>query len=294
MKEYDYIIAGAGIAGTVCGKLLAQKGKHCIILESQDCPHEKICGGFIPHRAIVLLKYLGLDPDSLFDEGAIKISGVITKKNQVIEKHKYHNKGYGMGAYRILLQKMLIKQAMDCGCEIKYSERVSCINRINNSYYINGFSAKHFISAIGAGSLSRNYPLDWRNNQTYGISEIIKGEFHLEKDYVYFFYPNENCLDYFWFIPIYKDVWNVGYWSTSYIHLKNTFFHLRGVYVPQYFKNITTLRIPKGAICGSEDYSFILNKNAYGIGDYAGTCSPDSGAGIFSAIKSAKDLVQSF
>lgn len=292
MNSYDFIIAGAGVAGTVCGKFLAEKGKKCIVLEAQNGPFEKTCGGLIPHKAVKFFKSLGFDADSLINNGAVKTKGVIIEKGGISEKHSYINNNYGIGTSRILLQKFLISVAESCGCEFLYSEQVCDIPKINDNYYVNAFVGKHFISAVGARPFC-NRPEDWRKQQTFGISEIIKADSDIEKDYVYFFYPNKNSLDYFWFIPISKDVWNVGYWSSSPEHLKQSFLQQREKYVLKYFKNIIILRPPRGAICGSKNYSDTIDEEAYCVGDFADTCSPDSGAGIFSAIKSSEDLVQS-
>lgn len=291
MYIYDNIIAGAGIAGTVCGKLFSEQGKKCIVLEAKSSPHEKICGGLISQNTVELLKSLGFSMDTLIDRGAIKTKGVITEKNGVLKKHSYTNNNYGIGTPRILLQELLIDTAEDVGCEFRYSEHVSEIRKENDYYNVNGFLGKNFISAIGANPFC-NRPNNWWKHQTFGVSEIIKANGNIEKDYVYFFYPKKDSLDYFWLIPIYDNTWNVGYWSTSAKHLKQSFLELREKYVLKNFKNIVTLRSPRGAICGSRNYSDTIDEDIYCIGDFAGTCSSDSGAGIFSAAKSAKDLFQ--
>lgn len=292
MYIYDNIIAGAGVAGAVCGKLFSEQGKKCIVLEAESSPFEKTCGGLISQNAVELLKSLGFNADSLIEKGAIKTKGVITEKNRILERHNYINNNYGIGTPRILLQNFLINTAESVGCEFQYSERVCKIRKEKDHYNINDFLGKNFISAVGAKPFC-NRPKNWWERQTFGISEIIKANCDIEDDYVCFFYPKENSLDYFWFILISKNVWNVGYWSASPEHIKQSFLQQREKYVFKYFKNIITLRSPKGGICGSNNYSNTLDENAYCVGDFAGTCSPNSGAGIFSAIKSAKDLVQS-
>lgn len=293
MYVYDNIIAGAGVAGAVCGKLFSEQGKKCIVLEAKSSPFEKTCGGLISQNAVKLLKSLGFNADLLIDKGAIKIKGVITEKDGILERHSYVNNNYGIGTPRILLQKFLINTAESVGCEFRYSERVCEIRKENDYYNVNDFLGKNFISAVGAKPFC-NIPKNWWERQTFGISEIIKANSNIEKDYVYFFYPNKDSLDYFWFIPISENIWNVGYWTSSLSHLKQSFLYYRNIYVLNWFNNITVIRHPKGAICGSRSNSDTIDKNSYSIGDFAGTCSPDSGAGIFSAIKSAKDLVQSF
>ena len=50
---YDYIIAGSGIAGSVCAYELSKLNKSCLILEKEPYRLEKICGGGVSPPASV-------------------------------------------------------------------------------------------------------------------------------------------------------------------------------------------------------------------------------------------------
>lgn len=69
-KETDVVIIGGGPAGSVCGYLLRQGGKECVIVDFATFPREKICGGGLTPKAYELLQELM--PDLRYDYQGVR------------------------------------------------------------------------------------------------------------------------------------------------------------------------------------------------------------------------------
>ena len=54
MNAYDVIVAGAGPAGSMSARLLAERGARVLLLDKQRFPRDKPCGGGVTVRAAVL------------------------------------------------------------------------------------------------------------------------------------------------------------------------------------------------------------------------------------------------
>lgn len=289
--SYDVIIIGGGIAGAVCGKLLSEYGYHCVILEKSDKPYEKICGGWMPFKAVSLLNQYGWNTDRLIEMGGIITSGVIITKGGKTQKYSYSPEEFGIGIRRAVLQEFFMHCAEEAGCEVCYSQNVTEISETEHFYQVNHVTARQLIVTVGTSVLKCMDKRQLYQNQTFGISEIIEAESILEKDTVYFWYPDAEQKSYFWAIPVEKNSWNIGWWSPSVRNLKKEFLTYREIYLLK-FRNIKTIIPPRGAVCGSDDRRGKLPFQVCGAGDFAGTNCAESGEGIYFAIRSAIELVQ--
>ncbi len=54
MSAYDVIVAGAGPAGSMAARLLADRGARVLLLDKQRFPRDKPCGGGVTLRAAAL------------------------------------------------------------------------------------------------------------------------------------------------------------------------------------------------------------------------------------------------
>jgi menaquinone-9 beta-reductase len=71
--DADVLIAGAGPSGSICAYYLAQAGKKVILIDSEEFPREKICGGFVSPVGINELINIGIG-----DQPGFQTSNVIT------------------------------------------------------------------------------------------------------------------------------------------------------------------------------------------------------------------------
>lgn len=289
-KLYDFIVAGGGIAGAVFSKIMSEHGYSCLLLEKADKPYEKVCGGWIPYKAVKKLKELGFDADELLKRGGVCTAGVVVSKNGLSQTYNYSENEYGIGTKRVELQKLLLKTAECSGCDVRYLEAVRKIEVKNDFYIANGFTGKRFVAAVGANSSLCGDKLNLYSEQTFGISEIIEAETALKGDMVYFYYTGDSK-EYFWEIPIGQNIWNIGYWSDKATGLKEKFQYHRSINVPSHFFDAKIIRKPEGGVCGSCDYRQRLGDSSiYGIGDFAGCNDKETGEGIYFAIMSAVSL----
>lgn len=290
-KIYDYMIIGGGVAGTVCGKLLSESGAECLIIEKEDAPFEKICGGWMPYKCLQLLRTSGYCIESLTEAGTAVTNGVYVSRNGYETHFPYRNGEFGIGLRRKLLHSYLMDEASKAGCAVKYSCCADNITHVRDMYCVNENLAHKVIMAIGTGKAGYLKGGHLTKGQSIGISEIIIADTCLKKDHVYFWYPDQSN-SYFWAIPIEMDVWNIGWWTQSNEKVKDNFQLNRSRYIEQYFSAITTLRKAIGALCGNTDHRKWFDSKIYGIGDFAGCNSFETGEGIYNAILSAKQLAE--
>lgn len=290
-KTFDFMIIGGGVAGAVCGRLLSKSGAECLIIEKKEAPFEKICGGWMPFKCLELLRTNEYCIDSLIEAGAVVTTGVCVNRNGKEVYFPYKKGEFGIGLRRKLLHCYLMDEAAKAGCTIKYSCRADNISLSQNLYRVNEYQSHKVIMAIGTGRTGNLNGVHMTKGQSLGISEIIRAETVLEKNRVYFWYPNQTN-SYFWAIPIEKDVWNIGWWTQANNNIKSSFQLNRSRYAEQFFYNIITLRKATGALCGNTDHRKWLDSSIYGIGDFAGCNSYETGEGIYQAVLSATQLAE--
>ena len=288
--DYDFLIVGGGIAGSVCGRLLAERGFRCVILEREDGPFEKTCGGWMPHKAVRLLEELGWKTDWLKARGAVVTRAVMIEQNGVNHLYSYQDEEYGLGIRRELLHRLLISGACEAGCDVRYSTPVTHIVYDGSRYSLSGFTGTRLIMAIGTGRTDDMTGTGHYTGQSFGISEWIRAQTGLREDTVFFWYPEPASKGYFWAIPIEKEIWNIGWWDTQAVGAGKAFRTAREIYLGRYFSEVQSVQTPRGAFCGNRSHIDALPYPVLGVGDFAGCNNPDSGEGIYFAIRSAMEL----
>lgn len=289
---YDYIIAGAGVAGSVCAYILSKKGAQCIILEKNNTLMEKICGGGVPRKAINLLEQIGIDTKILLNENISIINGHVIERNGITKTYYYSKNEFALGMRRRILDGFILKQALVKGSKINFGINVSDIIYKDSLYRVNGYYGRNFICAVGARGIGNNIPI----GQSMGISTQINGKCSLNSDKFYYWYYAEKDDRYCWIFPIGKDLWNIGVWyrkpsSTLLRDYRQIFFNKIKKYFPFGYQTISQ---PKGEFLGNVDQRLIYKNNFYGIGDFAGMNNIKNGGGILPAIKSAIILANKF
>lgn len=231
---YDYLIAGSGIAGSVCAYELSKLGYSCLILEKHSGIHEKICGGGVSYKAVRLLNEIGIDIQSDMQNSASIVTGHITHKSEDTIEYKYSDNKVSLGIRRALFDGRLLHYALKMGAEIEYNQTVDSVNYSNLLYHVNSFCAKKFICAVGARGLTHRIPKE----QSVGVSAQIMGISTLCSDrFNYWYFASEDS-KYFWIFPIGNNLWNIGIWSrTPYTLMKKDFEYCVDKYVNSAFKH---------------------------------------------------------
>lgn len=283
--NYDYIIIGGAVAGSICAYDLCKKGHSCLVLEQYRSDHEKICGGGVSYKALDLLEQAGIEIEPLFEVDSRVVSGHIIYKDGSITEKVYKDGKISLGIQRNLFEEFLRKQAQRMGADFCFEHKVSNVLFNGDKYNVDEYSGDQLIWAIGARSLDGKIP----NGQSIGISGQIEGRTDLREDrFYYWYYEPAGESKYFWAFPIGKNLWNVGLWS------RQAFAEMRCDYedcldryfLPHLNGEWNYLRKPKAEFLGHFDQRKDQD-GCLGVGDFAGMCNPLNGGGIIGAIQSA-------
>ena len=285
MKIYDCIIVGAGPAGALCGYVIGKRGFSCLILERLEEYGEKVCGGWLPNIALCQLKQIGIDLNTI--DFGIKTYSNITMHGKEKRIYTYPAGLYGLGTTRYDLDRYIAKSAIDVGTVIKFGKMVEKIELRDKVYHVSGYMGKNVVMATGARGFRGDFS-ELYKEQSFGISAQICGTSILDNHCVYFWYESDECKDYFWAIPIGINQWNIGFWCRfpNRDMLKK---YNEGIkkYIDNYFQNYHYISKPKGAFLGNVNLGRAMKTECFGVGDFSGKNSSDTGEGLRFAFKSA-------
>ncbi|MCR5668581.1 MAG: NAD(P)/FAD-dependent oxidoreductase [Lachnospiraceae bacterium] len=287
--NYDYIIIGGSVAGSICAYDLCKKGYRCLVLEQNAQDHEKICGGGVSFKALDMLIHAGIEIEPLLSDDLQMISGhVIFKDDKSIEK-VYKDGKSSIGIQRNIFDGFLRKQAQKMGAVFCFEHKVSKVMFSNGRYTIDGYSGDRLIWAIGARTLDGEIPY----GQSIGISGQVKARVDLRTDRFYYWYYEPSCeTKYFWAFPIGRDLWNVGIWSREAFPQMRYEYEkcMDSYFLPHKMGEWNYLRSPKAEFLGHYDQRKD-HEGCLGVGDFAGMCNPVNGGGIIGAIQSALSVI---
>lgn len=168
---YDLIIVGGGPSGATAGRIAGKLGLKALIIEKEEFPRYKPCGGALSEHALSCLD-IELPPSIIEKE----VYGArICFKDQVIE----HSKDYRLSVLvtRSKLDHFLLDRARETGTQVHTGEKVLEITegdhvsvRTANSVY----SSRFLIIASGAqGSLKHTVRRKDKKNE-YGICIVTE------------------------------------------------------------------------------------------------------------------------
>lgn len=303
-RAFDCVIVGGGPAGTFAAKILADKSFSTLVIEKRSKYTEKVCGGFVPYRAIQILSHNGIDRNRLSCACGNQILVLDTNQMGTREFIRYPYGKYGIGVFRQEFDRYLANQAVMSGARILFSHPISLeqifYREEEKNFLIQlpdcMIIAKHLIIATGAMGLLpcrktevQKYMLQ---KQTFGVSEIVRGFSSFPKDRLLFHCPSSSSRNYFWIIPLKNDAWNLGYWmehpdST----IKKTYYDYKSTFFDPFSIEQTVLYPLRGACLGNINLSSMYPEKAYVIGDAGGNNSQITGEGIRFALESALEAV---
>lgn len=139
--DRDVVVVGGGPAGTAAAVLLAELGHDVVLAERKDFPRHKLCGEFISHESVPLLKRLGVY-EAIRDSGAVELRSVVLTEmgGDGCSAPLPTN---ALGVSRLLLDELLIRRAEQVGVDVRQPVEVTSIT---------GDMRDGFRVALGAGS----------------------------------------------------------------------------------------------------------------------------------------------
>jgi digeranylgeranylglycerophospholipid reductase len=298
MQQYicDVIVVGAGPAGSMAAKTVAEKGADVILIEEHKesgtpvyCAEGLSIGG---------IKDGGLEPVYPYVTQEINTARVIAPNGKALDLTSDNWTGYVLD--RQVFDKTLTENAVKAGSKlmtqtmatdvIKEEDRIVGVIAIQDDTEIQ-FKSKVVIGADGHWSIIRRraglqrYFSDYVTCAQYQLGDLdledpTRNEFYIGEKYA----PG----GYAWVFPKSKTVANVGL-GVRKKHIKAPINYLKEFCDnDQRFRNAKILK-KNGGIC---PISGVLDKITMDglilIGDAAGMLIPMTGAGIHSAIESGK------
>jgi len=110
-KDWEVVVIGAGPAGAFAALLLAHSGVRVLLIEKENFPREKVCGGCLNYGAITLLQSYGL--------GQVISKSDATALNQFTVQTRYAKGklkiGGGVAVSRSIFDSELVAMAISAG-----------------------------------------------------------------------------------------------------------------------------------------------------------------------------------
>ena len=284
---YDLIIVGGGPSGASAGRLAGKKGLSTLLLEKDNFPRYKPCGGGLSSYAISVLDFKL--PDSLIERNISKIR--IHFREHCTEKQS--SSRLALLVSRNVFDNFLLDKAIETGIEVHFGEKVlDCEEReecVEVKTLQNTYLAKFVLIAEGSDGTLK-YKVRSRDRRTeYCLSlvseipekdEVIRNRFPDTID-IHFGIARGG---YGWIFP-HKEYYSVGIEGTAQylMHPKKT---MRDFLQENGFSEefpIHSHIIPEGGI-GRE----IVSSRLFLSGDAAGFVDAFTGEGIAYAIRSGQ------
>lgn len=298
MQQYqsDVLVVGAGPAGSMTAKTVAELGLDVIFIEEHETPGTPVfCGEGLSINGI---KNAGLEPVAPYVCQQITTARVVAPNGNTVDLHAMDWTGYTLD--RSEFDKALAENAVKAGAKlmtkvsatgvIKEGEQIVGVKAIKDGKEIE-FRAKVVIGADGHWSIIRrsaglaNYFDDWVTCAQYKLSGL-----DLEDSAVNEFWIGEIYAPggYAWVFPKSKKVANVGVGVRD-KHTKPAVEYLKDfVANDPRFRN-AKIEMKNGGICPvSGTLDRIVMDGLILTGDSAGQLIPMTGAGLHCSIQSGK------
>ncbi|MCJ7609403.1 NAD(P)/FAD-dependent oxidoreductase [Candidatus Bathyarchaeota archaeon] len=214
LEQYDVIVVGGGIAGSVAARFGAEQGLEILLLEKYRTPREKACSGIqFPY----LEKLIGetIPREKLCKNELYRIE-MVTPSDKIIKaKMKMLN------FWRSTFDSWLNKLATDAGAEFRdgtslidfRSENDSLTATIMNEDRQSQVKANYLIGADGSLSTVRRklQPQDYGMKASQAtINYYFAGKAELDANTLYMFYKKEFCPSMFAWVYLKDNNWVIG------------------------------------------------------------------------------------
>ena len=141
MTDFDVVIVGAGPAGLLCGRMLAEAGYRVLILEARPKVDHKLCGAYLCPSGVRLLEEMGLLPamEQRFHpvHGMILHSpngGSVTSYFPEPPQRSTSRLHHGMSLDRQAFDTFLVKEYLNAGGRLEMGQRLKNMQLHNNGW----------------------------------------------------------------------------------------------------------------------------------------------------------------
>ncbi len=280
-KHYKTIIVGAGPAGATCGYVLAKNNEECLIIEKNQFPRQKLCGGGLTGKAFTLLE---------------EIYGKLDYNYCPVHRMDIHWKGEEVckiplrDGIRTVVRKdfdhLLLNKYLEVGGKLLYDKAMSIAERDGKVFVSlrsgEELSCDTLVGADSANSIIRRY-LEPRYHK--GIVCLEKQTADGGDGNIKVLFDNKIKGGYFYSFPNPKgSVVGCGYIGTK----KEMFEKYLKVYKIEDDNKINGAYIPMKA-----KFRYPFKKNILLIGDAGGYADAMTGEGLYHAFRTGSNAASS-
>lgn len=294
--KYDVIVIGAGPAGATATSILAKNNINTLLIEKEELPRSKICGGAVSKRALLILEHANIKIGKLntfkkcdsmqlgtFDFDSVENLANVRFDNEVAYLTDRDEFDYA-----------IVKDAVSKGAELKQNLMVKNIEKENSLFTIIGndfsFESKYLLCADGVNSTSAKLlglRSKWKTDEVGLCIESHISDYEPPQAPLNFYFGGVKW-GYAWFFDkgshgsigtgtLLKDASNLRKLFESFV--KNC----------GYMKSMKQLKINAWRVPATGGISRnFADVNALLLGDAAGLADPFLGEGISYAIQSGK------
>ncbi len=295
MKKYDVVVVGAGPAGCAFLNDL-DDGFDCLLLDKNELPHYKVCGGLLTTESRKFIRKSGLNPPSWVYSHPQKIKKVYTD----LDNGEVFVDGEVENIDRTSLNKYLLG-LLEGDVEIKERHKLESFNYNGENIELRVFDSKkreykkiecdYLVGADGVYSNIRR-GLNYKQTTKYiAIQDIVTLEKPIDDFFLIF---SNDITDYYsWIVPK-GDHALIGSANSPKVGNKNDILMdkvKRELGINFNFERREGFSITRPK---SEKEVFLGNGNVMLIGEAAGWISPSSGDGISYALRSAHNCAEAF
>lgn len=279
-KMYDVVIVGAGPAGLIAGKILAENKKKVLIIEKNKIAGDKVCAGGLTLKDFEEFNIPKFLIEKEFKDINIHINNRLIKL--VLDKP------WIWTCSRKELGKWQLAEAKKAGAEIRLNSKVA---KIQKDFVVlsteEKFFFKYLIGADGTNSAVRRFlGLKVKKILLAIQYPVPKGKF---KDLEIFFDLERFGPTYAWIFP-HKDFDSVGAGIDPRFLKGNQLKHSFDDWCKEIGLNPSMYKIEGAAI--SYDYQGVEFGNIFLVGDAAGMSSGLTGEGMHPAMVSGKEVAR--
>ncbi|MBU0765740.1 MAG: NAD(P)/FAD-dependent oxidoreductase [Bacteroidetes bacterium] len=286
-QVFDIIVAGAGPAGSAAAFHLARNGYSVCILEKENLPRHKICGGGIVFRA---LKEVFADITPATEQEYYSVSQVLPEKEAGFEVRR--NFPLITMVMRDTFDDCLAKAAVEAGAEIMEGagiENVGIKNKITVTTAVGEFRSRFLVAADGVHSRIAK-ACGWKETRT--IIPALEAEIQADPELsgTHFRQPRFDIGatpdGYGWMFPKKKSL-SVGVLSMKRTRtdLHSPFRHYTGLLG---INDCDIIRKGGAVIPVSPRSDGLCRNNVFLTGDAAGLTDPVTAEGITNALLSGR------
>ena len=194
------MVIGAGPAGCITAKRLADTDYDVLLVERMKIPREKSCSGILIKKSIELIENeFGKIPDSVLCKP--NISKGITITNEKNQTFKFESDS--LNVWRSLLDKWTALKAQNAGAELKQStSAVACAEKQGyvsvklHDGEIYEEKARIVVACDGAGSAIKKNLFKNPNNYIFTYQTLCRGSIDLDNDFFHaFLHPELSQYD---------------------------------------------------------------------------------------------------